>query len=151
VIRILAFVLMCSVAPATAQTLKTSPWESRCETPYCVFQKTLEFVDGTAFAVVDVLIDIETGDASIIATAPLGVALEPGAMLSVGEQSWVLPFKVCQVDGCRATMELDSDAFTGLLEKTELRIRYTAFGADTPLEASMLVEKLVTAISMARP
>ncbi len=134
-----------------AADVKVSAWTSDCEAPYCVFQKTIEYVDGTAFAVLEVLIDVDTGDASIVTTAPLGVALEPGVMLRADAQEWRAPLKVCHGDGCRATIDLSSEDFALLLQQPQLELRYIPFGSEQPLAAAIKLDNLVTAISQARP
>ena len=145
------FLFIAAIA-AKADTLKASPWVSDCEAPYCVFQKTVEVVDnGTVFAVVEILINVEEGSASVVTTAPLGVAIEPGILLLAAGQERRMTWKVCHPDGCRATVDLDSAAFAELLQEPAITIRYVAFGADAPVEASLRMDSLITAISQARP
>ena len=120
--------------------------------PFCVFQKTVEVVENNAvFAVVEILINIEDGSASIVTTAPLGVAIEPGILLVSNEQERRMVWKVCHPDGCRATVDLDSTSFATLLQQPAITIRYVPFGADAPVEASLRMDSLITAISQARP
>ena len=136
---------------AVAADLKSTPWISDCDAPYCLFQRTLEFDDGSAFAVFEVLINIETGNASLVTTAPLGVAIEPGVKLSTGNATWQMDVKVCHSDGCRATAELNSTEFGDLLQQSQLDIRYVPFGGDQPVSASLPIDQLITAISQAQP
>lgn len=137
---------------ASASDLKSGPWTSACEEEYCVFQKALiSTADDTAFAVLEVLINTETGDASIVMTVPLGVAVEPGVSLSASGSVWHAPVKVCHVDGCRATVDVDAAAFGLLLQQPQFDIRYIPFGDDQPRSATVKLEGLVTAISRARP
>lgn len=149
-IRLFAFLMMLP-AMGLAAELRDTPWISDCDAPFCVFQKTLEFDDGSAFSVIEVLINVEDGSASLITTVPLGVAVEAGVQARTSDQSWDLGIKVCQSDGCRATVDLSSDAFGGILQSRVLEIEYMAFGADEPTKATLKLEKLITAISEARP
>lgn len=153
VLRLLAICLaMMTGAAAGANTLKAGPWTSDCEQPFCVFQKTLQVVDTNAvFAVVEILINVEDGSASIVTTAPLGVAIEPGILLLAAGQERRMTWKVCHPDGCRATADLDSAAFAALLQQPTITIRYIPFGADAPVEAALRMDSLITAISEARP
>lgn len=124
---------------------------SDCRENYCVFRKTVSFA-GTqnTFALLEVLIDVESGSASIVLTAPLGVALEPGIRMIVEGREWFAPLKVCYTDGCRATVEISNDDFALLLQKQTIDIRYIPFGRNEPLSAILPLNGLVSAISSAK-
>lgn len=138
-------------APLQAQEVSPGDWVSDCEDDYCVFRKTLQFVGSdSAFALFEILIDVTNGEASIVLTAPLGVALQPGVRITVDEHEWLAPLKVCYQDGCRASVEMSNDDLALLLQKQSMNLRYIPFGADAPIEATLPLSGLVAAISRTR-
>lgn len=137
--------------PATSEEVSTGNWLSDCEENFCVFRKTLSFSGATsAFALFEILIDISTGEASMVLTAPLGVALQPGVRIIVDGHEWLAPLKVCYTDGCRATIEIDNDDLALLLQKPSMDIRYIPFGSDDPISAVLPLNGLIAAISRTR-
>jgi len=116
-----------------------------------VFRKTLQFVGAkSAFALFEILIDVTTGEASIVLTTPLGVALQPGVRISVEGREWYAPLKVCYADGCRATVEISNQDLALLLQKQSMDLRYIPFGGDAPISANLPLSGLVAAISRTR-
>jgi invasion protein IalB len=153
VTRLLSLLLLslCLSTPAQAQKVSPGDWVSDCEEDYCVFRKTLQFVgEDSAFALFEILIDVTDGEASLVLTAPLGVALQPGVRVSVEGREWFAPLKVCYQDGCRATVEMNNDDLALLLQKQSMDIRYVPFGGDSPVAAVLPLSGLVAAISRTR-
>lgn len=146
--RLLFIACLFIASPASAEEIEPGGWLSDCRESYCVFRKTLSFAQTeTTFALLEILIDVDTGAASIVLTAPLGVALEPGIRMIVEGREWFAPLKVCYTDGCRATVEISNDDFALLLQKPSIDIRYIPFGRDDPLSAELPLNGLVAAIS----
>lgn len=146
---LLFFLLFTSAGYRTeAQQVPPGDWLTDCEENYCVYRKTLtvEASDAT-FALLEILIDTDSGQASIVMTVPLGVALEPGIRMIVEGREWATPLKVCYTDGCRATVEISTDDFGLLLQKKSIDIRYIPFSAENPISAILPLNGLVAAIS----
>lgn len=138
-------------APTQAEQVAPGNWESDCEDEYCVFRKTLNFSGAdSAFALFEILIDVTSGEASIVLTAPLGVALQPGVRIIVDGREWFAPLKVCYTDGCRATVEISNDDLALLLQKQSMDIRYIPFGRENPVSATLPLNGLVAEISRTR-
>jgi len=136
-----------SMAVAQAQTGQWA-WTSACEDGYCVFRRALETPgQDSPAALFEVLVNTENGEASMVLTLPLGVALEPGVRLIVEGREWSAPLKVCLPDGCRATVDINASDFGLLLQRPVLDIRYIAFGADTATSVKLPINKLVAAMS----
>jgi len=153
VLRLSIFlVLSLSIAtPISAQQVSPGDWSSDCEEEFCVFRKTLNFVgEDNAFALFEILINVSNGEASIVLTAPLGVALQPGVRIIVEGQEWFAPLKVCYSDGCRATVEISNDDLALLLQRQSMDIRYIPFGSEAPISAMLPLNGLVAAISRMR-
>lgn len=141
-----ALFLIIAGLPAPAQT---GEWASDCADAFCVFQNSLDTGQGV-FAVVEILINVETGAASIVVTTPLGIALEPGVLITLEGHEWQAPLKVCEADGCRATVDLTADEFGLLLSRPGLELRYIVFGSERPDAATLELSGLVAAISRSR-
>lgn len=149
-IILLALTFLLST-PVQSQQVSPGDWVSDCEEDFCVFRKTLQFVDtDSAFALIEILIDVTSGEASLVLTAPLGVALQPGVRITVDEREWFAPLKVCYQDGCRATVEMSNDDLALLLQKQSMDLRYIPFGGQSPLSATLPLSGLVAAISRTR-
>lgn len=143
----LVFALLAA-APAMTQETKRVGWESACESEYCAFRKTLAFVDTKdPFALVEILIDIESGESSFVITTPLGISLSPGVRLITEGRDWTVPFRVCYADGCRATLTINGEDLSYLLQNGALEIRYRPFGEKRPVAATLPLDGLVTTIS----
>lgn len=144
-------VLLFLASPAATEEVAPGNWVSDCEEDFCVFRKTLTFVNSdSAFALFEILINTTSGNASLVLTAPLGVALQPGIQVIVEEQEWLAPLKVCYGDGCRATIEISNDDLALLLQKKTMEIRYIPFGKQNPLSAILPLNGLIAAISRTR-
>lgn len=146
----LLLLIMIAIFPAklAADTPGPGGWESACKKAYCAFRKTLAFVDSNdPFALVELLIDVDSGESSFVITTPIGISLAPGVRLITGGQDWTVPFKVCYQDGCRATLTIDGADLSLLLQNETLEIRYMNFGEKRPISASLPLDGLVTAIS----
>ena len=147
---LLFFSLACA-APSWAEAESADPkwvWSAACEDGFCVFRRAIETQgNDTTSALFEVLVNTESGEASMILTLPLGVALEPGVRLIVEGREWVAPLKVCLPDGCRATVDINAADFGLLLQRPVLDIRYIAFGADTAISVKLPISKLVGAMS----
>jgi len=150
----LTLILLMSLflwAPASAEEVSPGNWSSDCEEDYCVFRKTLTFSgQDNAFALFEILINVASGESSIVLTAPLGVALQPGVRIVVEGREWFAPLKVCYTDGCRATVEISNDDLALLLQRQTMDIRYIPFGRDNPISAILPLNGLVAAISRTR-
>lgn len=138
-------------AGAVAEQVSQARWASDCQTDYCVFRKPIDQADveGT-FALFEILIDTYSGEASLVLTVPLGIALQPGVQINVEDQKWQAPVKVCYGDGCRATVKISPDDLAFLLQKEALYLRYIPFGKENPVEATVSLSGLVAAISRSR-
>ena len=144
-------ILLLFVLPARAEDVAPGGWLSDCRENYCVFRKTLTFEQTeNTFALLEILIDTDTGQASIVLTAPLGVALEPGIRMIVQGREWHAPLKVCYTDGCRASVEITSEDLALLLQKPQIDIRYIPFGREKPISAVLPLNGLLAAISRSR-
>ncbi len=142
---------LLSALPVTAQKVSPGDWVSDCTEDYCVFRKTLSFPGAdNAFAHFEILINVDDGSASLVLTAPLGIALQAGVRVDVEEQSWTAPLKVCYSDGCRATIEITNEDLALLLSKPAMDIRYIAFGQENPVLATLPLNGLIAAISRTR-
>ena len=123
-------------------------WESACESEFCAFRKTLAFVDtNDTFALVELLINVDSGESSFVVTTPLGINMTPGVRLITGGRDWTIPFRVCYQDGCRATLTIDGADLSKLLQNQTLEIRYLRFGEKRPVSATLPLDGLVTTIS----
>lgn len=145
---ILLFLLVFSPLLSGARAAAGSQWESACESEFCAFRKTLAFVDSKdPFALVELLIDVESGESSFVVTTPLGINVTPGVRLITAGQDWTVPFRVCYADGCRATLTINGADLSLLLQNDTLEIRYLRFGEKRPVAASLPLDGLVTTIS----
>lgn len=149
--RILVAIFMVLTAGLVrAEDIAPGGWQSDCDDQFCVFRKTLTLqTTKFTFALLEILIDVETGESTIVLTAPLGLALQPGIKLIVSEQEWIVPLKVCYADGCRGTVDISSEEFALLLQRPMIEIRYIPFGSEAPRSAELPLNGLISAISQA--
>jgi invasion protein IalB len=70
------------------------------------------------------------GRARLIMTAPLGVQLIPGLVMTIdGGKPVTLPFESCHAGGCRSIVELDEQSLNQIRRGTSMTVRFV--GADS--------------------
>ncbi|HTH17334.1 MAG TPA: invasion associated locus B family protein [Magnetospirillum sp.] len=144
---------------AAALSVFTVPAAMAADTAGPLWQKTCAQKDGACwveqFAIsmpnkvvaLHVRFDLQPGGAArMIATAPLGVALQPGLRLILdGSTPIVLPFERCTPQGCHASAMLDKAAIEKFVKGTTLIVRYVVSektSADIPIRLEGLKDAL---------
>lgn len=121
------------VSGSPASDMGSGSWESGCSDDKCFASARFEDrAGGRLFATVSVVFPDGNSRAELRITTPLGVALEAGVRVVVGDTFWESPFKVCFPDGCLALTELDPDALETLADTESIDLRFFAFGDPVP-------------------
>lgn len=145
---LLSAALLGSALTASATT---DDWSATCEDDLCLFRKTVSSPDGTgASALFEILIDTENGDASVVVTAPLGIAVEPGVRLITEGREWRANVRVCEAEGCRAIVKLNAEDLGIFLQRPDLEMQFYVFGNNDPTRLSLPVRGLVAAMTSQR-
>ncbi len=67
------------------------------------------------------------GRARLIMTAPLGIQLIPGLVMTIdGGKSVTLPFESCHAGGCRSIVELDEQSLDQIRRGASMTVRFVA-------------------------
>lgn len=131
---------------AAADEKQTGLWLSDCNDKHCVFRQAPEET-GERFAQFEVVIAKESGEASMLITAPLGIATGPGIRVIVVNKEWSVPIQVCQQDGCRASAPMSATDLGTLMQTKDLEIRFLPYGSDRPASVDIDISGLIAAIS----
>jgi invasion protein IalB len=95
-------------------------------------------------------IDKAGSDLRLGAALPLGVAVEPGARLILGETTIDARYEVCFPDGCRAMATLPADQLGPLGEAASIELRFFAFGQEKPIAVEIPLDGLTEAVAAAQ-
>ncbi|WP_136441381.1 invasion associated locus B family protein [Pacificoceanicola onchidii] len=139
-----------SMDSATAKAPSTSDWALSCSDTACLVSRSVMDAN-SGQRIASVFFNYTHDKVQEIAIAvPLGVVIEPGLKLSLGDKDLDLKFEVCFPDGCRARRILrllDEDRITG----TEtLDILAFPYGQGTPIKIAVPTDGLKTALEDAR-
>lgn len=94
----------------------------------------------------DILVNANAGRASVVATLPLGTAIEPGIEVTAWGRTANHGFRVCLEDGCRVAYDLDSVGFAGLLQSGQIDFVFYKFSQDVPVSVTVPLDGLKDAI-----
>lgn len=136
------------IAPVAAGAQDAGEWASECNDTSCTLSRTAVNPSngqraGTILAVVEKSSDTIT----IGAVAPLGIALEAGIRLVIGETSEIAKMDVCFPDGCRGLIQFAPSVFTGI---ENIDMRYFPFGSERPLSILIPLEGFDAGVAQAR-
>jgi invasion protein IalB len=122
-------------------------WTQDCTPKQCsISASAINSATGMKHASLKLVIARDDSDAELIATTPLGTALEPGVRLIFQSFSIKLTYKVCYPDGCRAYTPLLKAELDQLLEAQELELQFFAQANARPLSARLPVAGLAEAL-----
>ncbi len=142
---IAAFIALSSAAQGSAAQAQTLGWASDCEGDSCLYSRTMRSALGDILTL-DILVNANAGRASVVATLPLGTAIEPGVEVSTWGTTAQRAFRVCLEDGCRVAYDLDSIGFAGLLQSGQIDFMFYKFSQEVPVSVAVPLDGLKEAI-----
>ena len=132
---------------AAQESVGDQQWKSQCKEATCSL--SLGLVDSNTkkrFATLAFLFEKGKEEPAVVVTTPLGVALEPGVRVIVGDDSFDLKAKVCFPDGCQASLVINRPDFDRIAKMPNARIQFFPFSSSTPIEASVPLNGLPAAV-----
>ncbi len=126
----------------------TSNWSTTCRLTQCeIATSAFETGNKNPVLTIAVLVGSDRSDPQLLATMPLGTALEPGARAKFGNTTLSLKFKACYPDGCRAHTILDASLLDAIAAAPTLEFRYFAQSSERQLSASIPLQGLAEALA----
>ena len=144
-----SLLVLTLISRSTAQESATGDqqWKSQCKETRCSLSVAL--VDSKTkkhFATLAFLFEKGKEEPAVVVTTPLGIALEPGVRVIVGDDSLDLKARVCFPDGCQASLVVDRPDFDRIAKMPSARIQFFPFSSATPIEASVPLTGLTAAV-----
>jgi len=121
--------------PAATRAAETaaSPWSRHCAREADGREQCFVEQYAVAMPANTVVLNIRFGFAGpdhrarMVATAPLGILLQPGLGIAIDAGKPILvPFESCNSGGCRATAEIDTAGLAHFRRGTTMTVRYAA-------------------------
>lgn len=127
-------------------------WTTSCEPESCALSLGVtEAQTGRAIATALMAVSADEADPIRFGVAlPLGLDIDAGVRIVVGEQMVELPFEVCFPDGCRAMRPLDEGETAAISGSESFDIRFFPFGSNRLVSVTVPSTGLATAIEDAR-
>ncbi len=143
-----AFLIVAAVnLPQNANAL-TSNWSTTCKLAQCgISTSALEAESRNPVLTMTILLRRDGSEPQLVATLPLGTALEPGARANFGGISLHLKFKSCYPDGCRAHAILDADLLKTLAAESTLTFRYFAQSSERQIAINLPLDGLAVVLA----
>ena len=142
-----------AVLAAVASVLLTTgakAWTTECKDQRCGISINVnDEAKKQRLLTLAILVNKDGTDPSLFMTAPLGLALEPGARLVIGTREIALKFKVCYPDGCQAVASLTAADLADLRAAASVDTRFFVQGNEKPLSATIDFTGLGAAIDAA--
>jgi invasion protein IalB len=127
---------------------EASNWSTQCKQRQCAISTSAYETDSkNPVLTLTILVAADRTDPQLLATLPLGTALEPGARAKIGNITLSLKFKACYPDGCRAHAILDTALLDSLVATPALDLRYFAQSSERQLSASIPTHGLAEALA----
>ena len=145
-----AILYFAMITPAMAQDPE---WTSQCaeSNDACTLSRSVQDT-ATGTRAGTILANVTAGAETMIfgAVVPLGVAVQPGIRVLVGEDVIELPITVCYPDGCRGLVEVDAATQSRLLDVENVEIRYLTSNGDRQISVPVPMSGLSAAIAEIR-
>jgi invasion protein IalB len=124
-------VLLASATPALS-------WTKDCKENRCALSITaVDKASQKPMLTFSVLANKDKSAPAVIAMLPLGVALQPGVKLVIGDQQISVAFKVCVPDGCQAYADLSVDDWAKVVAAKSLQVRFFPLSSDKPVSSTL--------------
>ena len=134
-------VLLACASPALA-------WTKDCKENRCGLSiSALDATSKKPMLTFTVLADKDKSKPAVVVMLPLGVALEPGVKMVIGEKQVPLAFKVCVPDGCQAYADVKAEDWGAMTAAKSLEVRFFALAADKPISAPIDLSGLTDELS----
>jgi invasion protein IalB len=125
-----------------------SNWSTQCKHRKCAISTSaFETRSKNPVLTLSILVGTDGSDPQLLATLPLGTALEPGARAKIGNITLSLKFKTCYPDGCRAHATLDAALIDTLAAASAVEIRYFTQSSERQISASIPTQGLAEALA----
>ena len=144
---IVSILLALAPAPLFAQN---TDWKLECKEALCSTSRALISVsDGKQIATFLATTNSADKTVGVGLALPLGVALEDGIRMVVGDKMIAIPMQVCFPDGCRAFRALTADELALLGSADSVQFRFFAYGQEKPIAIDMELTGFSEAIAQA--
>ncbi len=118
-------------------------WTADCKLHQCgVSASAVDSANKHPVITLTVLVKRDRSDPQLLATMPLGTALEPGARAKFGGITLNLKFKACYPDGCRAHAILDDALLQELASANDIEVQYFAQSSEHRISATLPLQGL---------
>jgi invasion protein IalB len=133
---------------ALAYATPALSWTKDCTQDRCGLSITaLDQTSKKPMLTFTVLANKDKSAPGVIVMLPLGVALEPGVKLVVGDQQIAMAYKVCMPDGCQAYANISNDDWAKLLAAKSVEVRFFPLAADKPISSALDLSGLSNELS----